>query len=160
MCVHPDPAGMAGDGFALARRDSSRRLLVINSDSGFLKLASAVGTALGYQVQCSFRAGDFVRLYEDFVPTAIIFDFFSAGMDGIELMNWLRQRESDAHLLLTSAHESFLLGFARELARARDFKRLDLLVEPAGDQELGEVLSQHLTAFAVADMAQEATQQT
>lgn len=145
MRVHPDPAGVAGTGFALAKGAAARRLLVINSDRDFLECADEVGKALDYQVRSSSRAGDFVALYEDFAPTVIIFDFFSASMDGIELMNWLRERRSDAHLLLTSARASFLLDFAQELAEARGFDNLELMVEPADAQELGNLLCRHLT---------------
>lgn len=143
---------MAGAGIALAKGGTNRRLLVINSDAVFVKRAGEIGKALGYEVRSSSQAGEFVGLYEDFAPSVIVFDFFSAGMDGIELMNWLRERGSGAHLLLTSARESFLLGFARELARARGFGNLELMVEPANPDELAELLSRHLMTKALSSM--------
>ena len=145
---------MAGAGIALAKGGTNRRLLVINSDGEFAKRAGEIAKALGYQVRSSSKAGEFIELYEDFAPSVIVFDFFSDGMDGIELMNWLRERGADAHLLLTSARESFLLGFARELAQARGFRNLELMVEPANPQELAELLSRHLMTKALSPMAQ------
>ena len=147
MCVHLDPTGMAGAEFAPANDDTRRRLLVVNDDGAFVELAHTVGEGLGFLVRSSSQAGDFARLYEDFAPSIIIFDFFSAGMDGIEAVNWLRKQESSAYLLLTSAKKSFLLGLAKELARAKGFGSVDVVIEPASQPELSDLLTRRLIAI-------------
>jgi DNA-binding NtrC family response regulator len=145
MFLDPDVGVAAAGATTPANSNDCRRLLVVDGDSGFVTLARAAGKRLGFMVEATSQARELARIYDSFMPSVIIFDFFTVGMDGIELMNWLHDRNSDAHVILTSRKESFFLGVARELAVAKGYLNVETLVEPQGSAAVSDLLIQRLS---------------
>ncbi|WP_282604362.1 response regulator [Pelagibius sp. Alg239-R121] len=129
-----------------ANDDSRRRLLVIDGDSGFVELAREIGEGLGFEVKSTSKARELATIYEKFSPSVIVFDFFTPGMDGIELVNWLHERDSSAHVLFTSQKESFFLRAAKELALAKGYLNIDVMVEPRSYAAVSDMLTTRLAA--------------
>ena len=146
MCVDLNPDVVAGAPGVPANDDSGRRLLVIDGDSGFVKLTREIGEGLGFEVESTSQVRELGRIYDRFSPSVIVFDFFNPGMDGIELVNWLQARDSSAHVLFTSQKESFFLEAAKELAAARGYLNIDVMVEPPSYAAVSDLLTDRLTA--------------
>ncbi len=146
MFAHSNPGNSTDGGAAPEKGDLGRRLLVLDGACSFLKLTREVGEALGYQVEVTSSTREFLRIYERFAPSVIVYDFFSQGMDGFELVNWLDARDSSAHVVLTSSKESFFLGAAREFASAKVGLDVDVMVEPISKADVSSLLSRRLAA--------------
>lgn len=62
----------------------------------------------GYQiVGCATSGEEALMLYKKFCPEIIISDIRMVGMDGLELVNRLRQMHSEASIILLSAYKEF-----------------------------------------------------
>ena len=151
MCVDLNHEVIAEAPGVPANDDSGRRLLVIDGDSGFVKLTREVGEGLGFTVESTSKVRDLGRIYDRFSPSVIVFDFFNPTMDGIELVNWLQARKSRAHVLFTSQKESFFLDAAKELAAARGYLNIDVMVEPPCNAEISDLLTNRLAAVEMRD---------
>lgn len=153
MCVNLNHEVIAKTPGVPANDDSGRRLLVIDGDSGFVKLTREVGEGLGYTVESTSKVRDLGRLFDSFSPSVIVFDFFNPMMDGIELVNWLQARKSRVHVLFTSQKESFFLEAAKELAAARGYMNVDVMVEPPSYAATSDLLTNRLAAVGARDSA-------
>lgn len=151
MCVDLNQEVIAKAPGVPANDDSGRRLLVIDGDSGFVKLTREVGEGLGYTVEATSKVRDLGRIYDSFSPSVIVFDFFNPLMDGIELVNWLQARKSRVHVLFTSQKESFFLEAAKELAAARGYLNIDVMVEPPSYAAISDLLTNRLAAVGLQD---------
>ncbi len=149
MCVDLNQRVIAETAGAPANDDSGHRLLVIDGDSGFVKLTREVGEGLGFTVEATSKVRDLGRIYDSFSPSVIVYDFFNPTMDGIELVNWLQARKSRAHVLFTSQKESFFLEAAKELAAARGYLNIDVMVEPPSQAAASDLLADRLAAVGV-----------
>jgi len=133
------------DGKAVpARAEQDRKLLVFDGDCAFLKLTREVGQAMGFKVEATSQFREFMRIYDSFAPSVIVYDFFSPNMDGFELVNWLSARNSSARVVLTSQKESFFLGVAQEFASVRGDLEIDVMVDPMSHEDAGSFLASRL----------------
>ena len=134
------------------RGDSERpTLLVIAGDRAFVALAENAGEVSGFTVKSSAKARDLEPMCVRYEPRAIIFDFFSPDMDGIELLNWLHERQSNLPVLLTAERDSIFLGLAKQLAAAKGLHNVELMMASAGDVAVRESLIRHLSAIETRD---------
>ena len=141
MFADADSANSAEGRIAPVERNLGRRLLVQDGASAFQTLTREVGEALGYQVEVTSSVREFLRMYDSFEPSVIVYDFFSQDMDGFELVNWLDARDSSARVVLTSSRESFFLRAARDLATARGRLDIDVMVEPISRADVSNMLA-------------------
>ena len=141
MFANADPVSSTEGTAAPVERNRGRRLLVQDGASAFQTLTREVGEALGYQVEVTSSVREFLRMYDSFEPSVIVYDFFSQDMDGFELVNWLDARDSSARVVLTSSKESFFLRAARDLATARGRLDIDVMVEPISRADVSNLLS-------------------
>lgn len=144
MSAQPN-SGDLTDGEAVpASSDLDRRLLVFDGDCAFLKLTREVGQAMGFKVEATSQFREFMRIYDSFAPSVIVYDFFSPNMDGFELVNWLSARNSSARVVLTSQKESFFLGAAQKFASMRGDLEIDVMVDLMSHEDAGGLLAKRL----------------
>ncbi len=136
-----------GSEIMMAEQSLDRRLLVFDTDAAFLEQTQEIGEALGFMVETTSTLQEFARCYEDFAPSVIVYRFFSPDMDGFELVNWLYERNSSAHVLLTSERESFFLTAVRELASIKGHMDVDVIVEPPQKRDFSNLLTRRLAAM-------------
>jgi CheY-like chemotaxis protein len=82
----------SGDGFGMAEN----RLLIVDDDPRIARLALRVANKLGYQAEALGRSTEFERRYATFKPDVVLLDLNMPGMDGIELLRFLADRNSRA----------------------------------------------------------------
>lgn len=147
MFAQPNSVNLTDGETVPANDDAGRRLLVFDRDCAFLKLTREVGEALGFKVEATSKFREFARIYDSFAPSVIVYDFFSPGMDGFELVNWLNARDSSARVVLTSQKESFFLGAVREFAAVKGLLDVEVMVDPMSHADAASLLASRL-AFA------------
>jgi two-component system nitrogen regulation response regulator NtrX len=82
----------------------ARRILVVDDEPG---IRSALGQLLeyeGYDVRTAPNAADGLAEYERFRPHLVFMDIKMAGLDGLEALRQLRERDPSALVVMISGH--------------------------------------------------------
>ena len=116
----------------------SRRILVVDDEQG---IRGALGQLLeyeGYDVRTAANAVDGLAEYERFKPHLVFMDVKMAGIDGIEALKQLRQKDPAATVVMISGHatiqtavEATQLGAYDILEKPLDTDRILVLLRNA-----------------------------
>jgi two-component system nitrogen regulation response regulator NtrX len=116
----------------------SRRILVVDDEQG---IRGALGQLLeyeGYDVRTAANAVDGIAEYERFKPHLVFMDVKMAGIDGIEALKQLRQKDPSATVVMISGHatiqtavEATQLGAYDILEKPLDTDRILVLLRNA-----------------------------
>ncbi len=82
----------------------SRRILIIDDEQG---IRAALGQLLeyeGYEVRSAANAVDGIAEYEKFRPHLVFLDVKMAGIDGLEALKILREKDAQATVVMISGH--------------------------------------------------------
>ena len=94
-----------------------QRLLVIDDEPEFGEYVKRVAADLGFSVEVTQRASDFMELYRSVDPTVIVMDILMPQMDGIELVQWLAGNGCSARVILASGYNPRYAKAAETLAQ-------------------------------------------
>ena len=103
------------------------RFLIVDMAEEASKHFSRIGGRLGYSTETVVELDDFVRVLREFSPTVVLIDLQSVASGGMEYMKALRDRQSDAHVILTSDDSNRSLETAKQLA---EFLGLPVVASP------------------------------
>ncbi|MCP3980610.1 MAG: response regulator [bacterium] len=110
------------------------RILIAEDDPVSRRLLEATLTRQGYDVVVTCDGGEACRtLREDDAPGLVVLDWMMPEMDGVELCEWIRKRESKSYtyiLLLTAK------GRKSDVVAGLEAGADDYLVKPFDRQEL------------------------
>lgn len=68
---------------------SDKRLLIVDDQPALGEIVRRTAAGLGYDVKVTTHAEEFMAVFDDFNPTAIVLDIVMPDIDGIELVAWL-----------------------------------------------------------------------
>jgi DNA-binding response OmpR family regulator len=111
----------------------SRRIMVVDDDDDSLHQMAAAFAARDYEVRCSQDALEATLLAAEFRPHVAIIDIRLPGMDGHELMTWLRAHPELSETLfiaITGSTEKWMakrsaeVGFHFHLTKPVDMREL------------------------------------
>jgi DNA-binding response OmpR family regulator len=108
----------------------AKRLLVIDDEPDFGASVRLVAERLGFEVEVTTRARDFMTAYDAFDPTVIILDMIMPDMDGIELVQWLVSVRSTARIIIISGFSPTYAKSAATLGAAKGLLSISRLVKP------------------------------
>jgi DNA-binding response OmpR family regulator len=120
---------------------SGKRLLVVDDEIDFGNFVARVAEGEGYAVEVATRADEFMRLYESFDPTTIILDIVMPEKDGIELLNWLKERGTRAKIIFVTGHNPHYAEMAKLLGDATIESPVTSLNKPVPLETLRAALS-------------------
>ena len=116
----------------------SRRILIVDDEQG---IRAALGQLLeyeGYEVRAAANAVDGIAEYERFRPHLVFQDVKMAGIDGLEALRILRQKDPSAVVVMISGHatiqtavEATQLGAYDILEKPLDTDRILVLLRNA-----------------------------
>jgi DNA-binding response OmpR family regulator len=91
------------------------RLLIVDDEPDFGTFVRRVAEKLGYEVRVTANAQDFKSTYTQFDPAIIVVDILMPDVDGIELIQWLRSKQSKARILIISGYNPRYAKMAEDI---------------------------------------------
>jgi EAL domain-containing protein (putative c-di-GMP-specific phosphodiesterase class I)/FixJ family two-component response regulator len=104
-------------------------VLILDDERDMCELVADVGDDMGFAAQWCDNFEDFACRFSIDLR-GIFLDLAMPGMDGIEIIRFLGDNNSQAHLVLMSGHDVHVLDAARRLAEGRGLKVAGVLHKP------------------------------
>ena len=98
--------------------DRKRRLLVVDDEPDFSSLVRRVGEDLGYEVTVLNRSAQFAQAYEKAEPDVIVLDIVMPEVEGIEIVQWLGQRGTNARVVVVTGYNPRYAETAKTIGAA------------------------------------------
>ncbi len=115
-------------------------LLVVDDKPEMSELVRHVAESLGYEVWMAVDGREFMRAFDSIDPTVVMIDILMPGIDGIELLKWLKDRDYGAKVFVASAFDPKYAKMAQSLGEAGGLD-VRLLKKPFQIAELRAALS-------------------
>lgn len=109
---------------------SARRLLICDDEERFGRFVQRVAVDLGFEVEVTGSAAEFIDVYETFAPTIILLDMIMPDMDGNELILWLARRRCAADLIICTGYNPDYAANAKVLAEFKGLQSVTTLRKP------------------------------
>lgn len=116
------------------------RLLICDDEERFGRFVQRVAVDLGFDVEVTSSAADFIAVYDAFRPSVIFLDMIMPDMDGNELILWLAQRQSPADLIICTGYNPDYATNAKILAEFKGLKSVTTLRKPVSVAHLRQAL--------------------
>lgn len=125
-------------------------ILVLDDDPFILKLLSYILSGLGYKnVECHLSGNDALcaMSMSNATPDIILMDINMPGMDGVEFVRHLAEREYTGTVILISGEEDLVLRATEKLARTYHLSVAGCLHKPINASALLPLLEQSLSGL-------------
>jgi EAL domain-containing protein (putative c-di-GMP-specific phosphodiesterase class I) len=110
-------------------------VLILDDERDMCEFVADVGTEMGFKTTWCDNFEDFACRYSIDLR-GIFLDLAMPGMDGVEIIRFLADNNSPAHLVLMSGYDSDVIDAARRLAESRGLKVAGVLHKPFGVGDL------------------------
>ncbi|MFT7008722.1 MAG: EAL domain-containing protein (putative c-di-GMP-specific phosphodiesterase class I) [Colwellia sp.] len=121
---------------------TNKKLFVIDDEYDFAAFVADVAEDLGFEVKATSNPTDFINNYIDF--DIIVLDLFMPVVDGIEILRFLVDNNSQAAIIFMSGKDKNVLHSAQKLAFEQGMVVLGVLQKPFIALELEEILSKYI----------------
>jgi two-component system nitrogen regulation response regulator NtrX len=103
----------------------SRRLLVIDDEQGIRAALTQLLEYEGYEVRAASSGSEGLTIYDQWKPQLVFLDVKMAGMDGLETLKRLRERDPSAVVVMISGHATI-----QNAVEATQLGAYDILEKP------------------------------
>jgi EAL domain-containing protein (putative c-di-GMP-specific phosphodiesterase class I) len=110
--------------------DNINRLLVVDSDPEVAEAIRQIGDELEYSLAQARDANEFLRLVDEFRPTAILLDVELPACDGVEALHALAARGCKAAVVLTGLAEERVMAATRKIGESKGLAMADGIPKP------------------------------
>jgi EAL domain-containing protein (putative c-di-GMP-specific phosphodiesterase class I) len=110
--------------------DNVNRLLVVDSDGDVTEAIRQLGDELEYSLADTDDANEFLRLVDEFRPTAIFLDLELRGCDGVEAVHALAARGCKAAIVLTGLVDERVMAATRKIGENKGLVIADCMSKP------------------------------
>jgi len=107
--------------------ETENKLLVVDDQPDLCEFISEAARAMGFDTFAVSDPQAFRHAVEEFQPTVVVLDLQMPGVDGIELLRYLGERGSKAHVLVASGMDQRVLATAQQLGRSQGLNMLGAL---------------------------------
>ena len=111
----------------------SEKVLLVDDEGEFLEALSQRMTSRGMEVTTTTSAREAIKKVEEGSFDAVILDLMMPEMDGLEVLQTLKQKKPDIQVILLTGHASVAKGI-----EAMKLGAMDFLEKPADIKELTE----------------------
>jgi EAL domain-containing protein (putative c-di-GMP-specific phosphodiesterase class I) len=130
---------------------SHGRILVVDDEEALVRVIARKLTAAGYEVSTAADGGRAAELLTDVKFDAIVSDIDMPRMNGIELLQTVRQRDLDVPVVLMTGNPDLETAVQAVVHGA-----LQYLIKPVDMDELGKVIARAVRLNQIAKLKQEA----
>lgn len=99
--------------------NTGNRLLVIDDEPDIREIIRRAASGIDFDVRVTADAAEFKSIYDTFDPTAIVLDIVMPQTDGIELMKWLIERNTEARIIVASGYNPLYAKMAKTIGSDR-----------------------------------------
>lgn len=124
------------------------RLLLIDDEPQLAAFVASAAKMSGFEPVETSRNEDFRARFDDEKPRMVALDLGMPGMDGVELLRFLAEREYDGPVLIISGFDRRVLESAFRLGGALGLNMVGPLEKPARLEALEAILKQHVESPA------------
>jgi EAL domain-containing protein (putative c-di-GMP-specific phosphodiesterase class I) len=121
------------------------RLLVVDDEPAICSLIKRVAEPLGFIVQSLTESGRFLETMTEFQPSLLILDLKMPDCDGVQLLQQLKDGQSEAQVIVISGMDQRVLNTAEKLGRSQGLRMAGVLHKPIKRVELELKLSDALS---------------
>jgi signal transduction histidine kinase len=107
------------------------RILLVDDEEGIRKVLSISLADSGYQVWTAQNGEEALRLFQEIRPQIVLTDIKMPGMDGIELLQRIKEQDSDTEVIMITGHGEMDLAISSLKHEATDF-----ITKPIHDEVL------------------------
>ncbi len=106
------------------------KVLIVDDDENICEVINMYLLSSGYETRICHNGKEAVSLFLDFKPDIVLLDIMIPGMDGIEVLKWIRKNSEIPVIMLTAKGDTFDKVLALELGAD------DYVVKPFEPKEL------------------------
>ncbi|MEX2122940.1 MAG: EAL domain-containing response regulator [Woeseia sp.] len=121
------------------------RLLVVDDEPAICSIIKRVAEPLGFVVQSLNDSVRFLETLTEFQPSLLILDLKMPDCDGVQLLQQLKDGQSEAQVIVISGMDQRVLNTAEKLGRSQGLKMAGVLHKPLKRAELELKLNDALT---------------
>ena len=125
------------------------RLLVVDDEPAICTLIKRVAEPLGFVVQSLTEPARFLETLTAFQPSLLILDLKMPDCDGVQLLQQLKDGQSEAQVIVISGMDQRVLNTAEKLGRSQGLRMIGVLHKPLKRAELELKLSDALSDTSV-----------
>ena len=109
---------------------SKKRLLVVDDNEPFLEFVRKVAVEQGYDVEVASAGVVFKKLYETFQPDTVVVDLIMPDIDGMELIQWLAEKDAEAQVIVVTGYSPEYAALAKMLGEGKGLNDVLALTKP------------------------------
>lgn len=113
------------------KRAVKHQILLVDDEEGIRKIMSISLMDAGYTVHTAACAEDAINIFEKVRPPIVLTDIKMPGMDGIQLLQKLKQKDPDAEIIMITGHGDIDLAI-----RSLQYEATDFITKPIHDKVL------------------------
>jgi EAL domain-containing protein (putative c-di-GMP-specific phosphodiesterase class I)/CheY-like chemotaxis protein len=127
------------------------KVLIVDDDPFITTLTTKILTRIGYDTVLSAEDGaKGLEAVEAHAPDVILCDLNMPGMDGLEFLRHLAERDAPCAIILVSGEDRRILQTATQLAEAHRLKVLGAIQKPIKPDPLKALLDKHVAQQSAA----------
>ena len=96
----------------------------------FGEFVRKVAVEAGFEVEVTTDGYQFQQRYETFDPTGVVVDLIMPDIEGIELVQWVANRDAPAHLIVVTGYSPEYAKLAKLLGEAKGLPSVATLIKP------------------------------
>lgn len=125
------------------------RLLIVDDEPAICTLIKRVAEPLGFVVQSLTESARFLETLTAFQPSLLILDLKMPDCDGVQLLQQLKDGQSEAQVIVISGMDQRVLNTAEKLGRSQGLRMIGVLHKPLKRIELESKLTDALSDTSV-----------
>ena len=118
-----------------------KRLLIVDDEPRFGEFVRKVAVKAGFEVEVTTDGYQFQQRYETFDPTGVVVDLIMPDIEGIELVQWVANRDAPAHLIVVTGYSPEYATLTKMLGKAKGLPSVASLIKPIKVAKLRRALA-------------------
>ncbi len=108
-----------------------KKLLLVDDEAGIRKVLSITLSDIGYDVFTAENGDQALKIFRKELPPIVLTDIKMPGMDGIELLQKIKQESPDTEVIMITGHGDMELAI-----KSLKYRAIDFVTKPINDEVL------------------------